>query len=185
MTGRGLPASGRVPTQSSSNQASCGRRLSGPPLAVQAQLVPGLYFGAGAGVNVMQNDAALAQGLACTQRTPEALTVIDDTMDQCLRTGEAWCQPELLRIRGRLLLQQRDEPSAELCFRRSLHQAEEQSVLSRALRTALDHARLLRSQGRADEAASELAPIRARFTEGFGTSDVAAASTLLTELHAG
>jgi predicted ATPase len=82
--------------------------------------------------------------------------MIGDALGQRVRTGEAWCQPELLRMRGRLLLQQQDEPAAEICFRHSLHRAEEQGALSWALRTALDLARLLRSQGRA----GELAPIR-------------------------
>jgi hypothetical protein len=53
------------------------------------------------------------------------------------------------------------------------------------LRTTLDLARLLRSQGRADEAAGELARVLAHFTEGFDTSDVASASILLAELCAG
>jgi len=128
---------------------------------------------------------SLALGLASIQRTDEALTVIEDALDQCVRTGEAWCQSELLRIRGRLLIQQQDEPSAEICFRRSLQQAKEQGALSWALRVALDLARLLRSQDRTNEAAKELAPIHACFTEGFGTSDVAAASTLLAELGVG
>jgi predicted ATPase/DNA-binding winged helix-turn-helix (wHTH) protein len=128
---------------------------------------------------------SLALGLASIQRTDEALTVIEDALDQCVRTGEAWCQSELLRIRGRLLIQQQDEPSAEICFRRSLQQAKEQGALSWALRVALDLARLLRSQDRANEAVKELAPIHASFTEGFGTSDVAAASTLLAELGVG
>ena len=125
---------------------------------------------------------SLALGLASIERTDAAMTVIGDALDQCIRTGEAWCEPELLRIRGRLLIQQQDEPSAEICFRRSLQQAKEQGALSWALRVALDLARLLRSQDRANEAAEELAPIRACFTEGFRTSDVAAASTLLAEL---
>jgi predicted ATPase len=128
---------------------------------------------------------SLALGLASIQRTDEALTVIEDALDQCVRTGEAWCQSELLRIRGRLLIQQQDEPSAEICFRRSLQQAKEQGALSWALRVALDLARLLRSQDRTNEAVKELAPIHASFTEGFGTSDVAAASTLLAELGVG
>jgi predicted ATPase/DNA-binding winged helix-turn-helix (wHTH) protein len=128
---------------------------------------------------------SLAQGLACTQGAAEALAVIGDALDQCVRTGEAWCEPELLRVRGRFLLQQGDEPSAEICFRRSLQQAEQQGALSWELRTALDLARLLRSQGWADQAVGELAPVHARFTEGFGTPDVAAGSVLLAELRAG
>jgi predicted ATPase/DNA-binding winged helix-turn-helix (wHTH) protein len=128
---------------------------------------------------------SLALGLASIKRTEEGQAVIRDALDQCVRTGEAWCESELLRIRGRLLIQQHDEPSAEICFRRSLQQAKEQGALSWALRAALDLAWLLRSQDRASEAAKELAPIHACFTEGFGTSDVAAASTLLTELRVG
>jgi predicted ATPase/DNA-binding winged helix-turn-helix (wHTH) protein len=127
---------------------------------------------------------ALAQGLVSTQRTTEALMVIGDALDHCVDTGEAWCEPEVLRIRG-LLFQQQDRAAAEICFRRSLRQAEEQGALSWALRTSLDLAGLLRSQGRADEAAVELVRVRSRFTEGFGTCDVASAATLLAGLRAG
>jgi predicted ATPase len=47
------------------------------------------------------------------------------------------------------------------------------------LRCAIDLARLWRQQGRAAPAYDLLAPIYARFTEGFATADLEAAKILL------
>jgi predicted ATPase len=127
---------------------------------------------------------ALAKGLAEMSETEAGLTVIDDALAQCERTGEAWCRPELLRIRGRLLLARGDAPGAAACWRRSLSDAEDQGALSWALRTATDLAGLLRVRERDAEAAAVLAPVCARFTEGFSTPDFAAATSLLGELGA-
>jgi predicted ATPase len=43
-------------------------------------------------------------------------------------------------------------------------------------------ARLLQAQGRVSEARDLLAPVHARFTEGFGTADLVAARRLLDDL---
>jgi predicted ATPase len=50
------------------------------------------------------------------------------------------------------------------------------------LRTAISWARLLASQGRADEARTMLAEIYNWFTEGFDTADLKEAKALLDEL---
>lgn len=59
-----------------------------------------------------------------------------------------------------------------------------QSLLSMELRAGPSLARLWAERGWFDKSLELLAPIHGRFTEGFGTRDVAAAAKLLQELRA-
>jgi hypothetical protein len=95
-----------------------------------------------------------------------------------------WCRPELLRIEAEAILKKASsgDGTAEALFRRALDAAREQGALSWELRTATSLARLWRRQDRGREAHALLAPIYARFTEGFGTADLARARSLLNEL---
>jgi predicted ATPase len=42
----------------------------------------------------------LAEGLMASGRAQEAEETVAATIDRCLRSGEAWCLPELMRIRA-------------------------------------------------------------------------------------
>jgi len=93
--------------------------------------------------------------------------------------------PELLRIRGELLLQAGGPSSAVAageCFATALGWARKQQTLSWELRAATSLARLRRKQGHSDDAVAVLRPVYCRFTEGFGTADLIAAKQLLDEL---
>jgi predicted ATPase len=72
--------------------------------------------------------------------------------------------------------------AAENHFRQALDWARGQGALSWELRAAASLARLWRDQTRTKEAHELLAPIYARFTEGFCTADLVAAKTLLDVL---
>jgi predicted ATPase len=99
--------------------------------------------------------------------------------------GYGWYSPELLRIKGELLLQQAADQSAltaEKCFDEAAQIAREQDALFWELRVALSVARLRVRQGRRREAKATLAPVYDRFTEGFATADMQAARALLEEL---
>jgi tetratricopeptide (TPR) repeat protein len=130
--------------------------------------------------------SALALGLAGTGRLDEALVAVDEAMaaDHDGADGHGWYAPELLRIRGEVLLQQAtDQPlAAEDCFAKAVQMAREQGALFWELRVALSVARLRVSQGRRHEARAPLASVYDRFTEGFATTDMQAARTLLEEL---
>jgi predicted ATPase len=90
---------------------------------------------------------------------------------------------ELYRTRGLLLLSlDRDESSAVSDLRRALDTAKEQEALSLELRAARDLARLMAEQNRKHEAVDLLAPVYARFTEGFHTPDLMEAKALLDQL---
>ncbi len=130
---------------------------------------------------------ALALGLAGTGRLDEALGALDDAMaaEGEDGRGHGWYSPELLRIKGEVLLQQAADQStlaAEDCFNQAAQMAREQGALFWELRVALSIARLRVSQGRHHEARAPLAAVYDRFTEGFATADMQAARTLLEGL---
>jgi predicted ATPase len=100
-------------------------------------------------------------------------------------TGERWCEAELQRLRGELLLALRARNTlaeAETCFHRAVTVARDQGARWWELRAATGLARLRRDQGRVAEARGLLAPIYAAFTEGFAFPDLVEARALLEEL---
>jgi hypothetical protein len=129
----------------------------------------------------------LALGLAGTGRPDEALIALTDAMaaDREGAGGHGWYTPELLRIKGEVLLQQAADQlalAAEDCFTQAAQMAREQDALFWELRIALSVARLKVSQGRRREARALLASVYDRFTEGFATADMQAARFLLVRL---
>ncbi|WP_158932455.1 winged helix-turn-helix domain-containing protein [Acidisphaera sp. S103] len=115
----------------------------------------------------------------------EALDAVDDAMARSgPRHGQMWYLPELLRIKGEVLLQQGSDLSmlAEDCFNQAAGMAREQGALFWELRVALSLARLRVIQGRQNNARQILAPVYGRFTEGFGTADLRAAGAMLDTL---
>jgi predicted ATPase len=108
----------------------------------------------------------------------EALAIVD-------KTGECWCEAELYRLQGTLLLTRSGEPhaEAEVCLQQALAVARQQQAKSWELRAARSLARLWQSQGKGPEAYELLAPVYGWFTEGFDTADLQEAKTLLEELE--
>jgi predicted ATPase len=97
-------------------------------------------------------------------------------------TGERWVAAELNRHKGQLLLLQGHSDAAEELYRNALTIAVEQEAKLWELRAAMSLARLWRDQGRRAEARDLLAPVYGWFTEGFDTSDLKQAKTLLESL---
>ena len=97
---------------------------------------------------------------------------------------ENWCAPEILRARAEQLLD--GPPDAHDQAERLLFAAQDlatrQGALAWTLRIAASLARLRRMQGRPAEGLAILAPVHARFTQGFGTRDLLEAASLLHEL---
>jgi predicted ATPase/DNA-binding winged helix-turn-helix (wHTH) protein len=101
------------------------------------------------------------------------------------KDGQQWYVPELLRIKGEVLLRQagdRSTAAAEDCFEQAGEMAREQGALFWELRVALSLARLLHGQGRSADAIGILQPVYDRFTEGFATPDLREAKNSLEEL---
>ena len=128
----------------------------------------------------------------CTPLHVEALgaliedSVPSEALERARGNLAGWCAAELLRVKGEAVLQESsaNAQQAEILFQESLEVARRQGALSWELRSAMSLARLLQSQGDSLKAYRLLAPLQARFTEGFDTADLVASNTLLTELEA-
>jgi predicted ATPase/DNA-binding winged helix-turn-helix (wHTH) protein len=98
-----------------------------------------------------------------------------------------WCAAETLRVKGERLLEE-SRPGApaqaEAVFQAALQLTRDQEALSFELRVAMSLARLWRSQGRSPQAHELLSGVYRKFSEGFGTAELRAARSLLTQLDA-
>jgi hypothetical protein len=127
---------------------------------------------------------SLVQGLAAIARFAEGITLIDETIRLVDTNGDLSYMPELLRVKGGLLLSMprpRGE-DAERCFLQSLELSRRQGARAWELRTAVDLAALLAAQRRTENARALLQPVFERFVEGSDTADLRAAERLLTTL---
>jgi predicted ATPase len=131
----------------------------------------------------------LRADLYCQNGQAEAgLRVLAEALALLDTTAERWCEAELYRLKGELLLQaehgvQRTECTPEACLQQALEIARCQQAKSWELRAATSLARLWLSQGKRQEASDLLASVYGWFTEGFDTADVQEAKALLHELE--
>ena len=113
----------------------------------------------------------------------QGLRLVDRALDWMETTGERDAEPELHRLKGKLLLQAgHDTALAEANFRRAIELARRQQGKSWELRAATSLARLWVGQGKRDGARELLAGVYNWFTEGFDTRDLREARALLDEL---
>jgi predicted ATPase/class 3 adenylate cyclase len=119
------------------------------------------------------------QCAAGLERLAEALALL-----QCDSGDPIW-EPELHRLKGKLLLQLSSDtyPEAEACFHQAIAIAQSQHAKSWELRAATSLAKLWQRQGKRQQAYDLLAPIYGWFTEGFETADLMDAKALLDELR--
>jgi predicted ATPase len=148
----------------------------------------------------------LADAFGKAGQPADGLRTLAEALAVAKQTGERFCEAEMHRLRGELTLQlaaknsgaaarrnsRASTPKSGLpsalhleaaeSFLRAIAVARQQSTRSWELRAAISMAHLLRRQNRASDAHALLAPVYARFTEGFGTSDLRQALSLLGEL---
>ena len=127
----------------------------------------------------------LARGLAASGGFEEGLTLLDETAGLIETKGDSSYLPELLRLKGGILLSM-PKPGvddAEKCFTHSLESSRAHGARTWELRTATDLAALWAAQGRAGDAHTLLRRVFEEFTEGFDTADLKAAERLLTKLR--
>jgi tetratricopeptide (TPR) repeat protein len=123
---------------------------------------------------------ALAEAFAGLGRFSEALDAVDDAITSVSGPdAERSYLPELLPIKGEVLLQQDGSGPAEDCF----NQARDKGALFWELRLALSLARLRMTQRRDDEARKILVPVYERLTYGYETTDLRAARIMLSTLQ--
>jgi predicted ATPase len=115
----------------------------------------------------------------------EGLLLLDEASDTVNRTEERYCEAELYRLKGELLLQRALADSAveaAACFHQAIDVARGQGAKSLELRAVMSLARLWQMQGKNEEGRKMLADIYGWFTEGFDTADLKDARVLLDQL---
>ena len=124
----------------------------------------------------------LASAYLDAGKLDEGLTVVDEGFTMCRRDFARFHEPELWRLKGELLGRRGEREAAEAALRRALDGARQEHGKALELRATMSLARLLRGQGKGEEARSVLAGIYGWFTEGFDTCDLRQARALLAEL---
>ena len=112
------------------------------------------------------------------------MALLTEALSAAERTNERWCEAEIHRLNGQLLLATRapDQTVVETNLRRAVVVAQEQKAKLWELRATTSLARLWRDRGMQDEARKLLAPVYNWFTEGFDTVDLKEAKALLDAL---
>ena len=107
----------------------------------------------------------LARAQARAGAFDEALATLDAVHERVRAGSSCWSEPDLLRIRGDILVEMANDAAAEQCFLEGLTwRVLRRPWLGAALATSL--ARLWAVQGRVDEARRLLTPVYHAFTEG-------------------
>ncbi|MDR3465559.1 MAG: winged helix-turn-helix domain-containing protein [Xanthobacteraceae bacterium] len=129
-------------------------------------------------------DISLAQGLGAMRRQSEAVALIDETIQRVETNGDAVYMPELLRVKGGLLLSMPKPRAddAEALFTQSIELSRRQGARAWELRAAIDLASLFSGQGRPERGRALLQPVFGQFTEGLDTVDLTAAKRTLATL---
>jgi DNA-binding SARP family transcriptional activator/predicted ATPase len=112
----------------------------------------------------------------------QALAMLDEARQEVERTEERWCEAEISRRQGKLLMLQSDQAGAEAAFRQAVKTARRQKARIPELRAALALARLCYEQQRQSEAIELLAPLLGWFREGFDTPDLREAQEFMEKL---
>jgi predicted ATPase len=124
--------------------------------------------------------ALLAELHAKAGNVEQGLTSLAEARALVEQHEEPWCEAELLRIKGELLLIVGED--AEAALERARAVACVQQAKSLELRAATRLARLWQQQGKSAEARQMLAEIYDWFTEGFDMPDLQDARVLLEQL---
>ncbi len=116
--------------------------------------------------------------------TARAMASVDRAIGEAQEKRNHFCEPELFRLRGEVLLAQSPDNNgdAEAAFRTAIAVAAGQPCRALELRAATSLARLLGRTGRRDDGRNLLAPIYGAFTEGFDRPDLQEARSVLAEL---
>ncbi|MBV8921092.1 adenylate/guanylate cyclase domain-containing protein [Bradyrhizobium sp.] len=118
-------------------------------------------------------------------RVMPALALIDQAVASADKNGESWCNSELHRQRGELLLLKDGKDAddhADAAFKLAIETAIAQGAKLGELRASVSRARLHAARGRRQFAREMLGPICTWFSEGVESCDLLEAKRLLAEL---
>jgi tetratricopeptide (TPR) repeat protein len=123
--------------------------------------------------------------LAAAQALEGAIVDALETIEQALQANLDLLsyRPEMLRLRGELLLKKSRTEPAEADFHQAIALAQKIGAKAWELRATMSLARLLSETDRRDQARTMLANIYGWFTQGFDTADLKDAKALLDELN--
>ena len=125
---------------------------------------------------------SLAQGLAATGRHPQALALIETSIQRVELQGDLIYLPELLRVQASILLAMQSQNEAEACLSRSLALSRRQASRAWELRAALDWAAIMAADRRQGDAITLLRAVLHHFAPRADTADLRAAERLLARL---
>jgi class 3 adenylate cyclase/tetratricopeptide (TPR) repeat protein len=148
-----------------------------------SQIQTGLSLYRMAGVTASYNYflSYLARAYLEAGRLEDGLDTVDAALAACDLPLMRFNLADVLRIKGSLRHRQGNKDAEEL-VRQALDVAHGQGALSLELEAAVDLARLLQAEGRADEGHRILEGVFGRFEEGLETIPLRDAATLLGEL---
>jgi tetratricopeptide (TPR) repeat protein len=126
---------------------------------------------------------SIVEGLAALRRFDEAIACVDDATRMVDANGDASYMPELLRVKGSLLLDMGQPAEGEAHLMQALELGRRQAAVAWELRSSMALAALWSASGQCARARELLAPAVERFDEGRQTADVKAAAQLLQSLH--
>ncbi|MFQ5937124.1 MAG: adenylate/guanylate cyclase domain-containing protein, partial [Acidiferrobacterales bacterium] len=131
-----------------------------------------------------QNLVLLASAYETIGKTQEGRGAIAEALEIIAKTQERWCESEIYRIEGQILLSgsAKNQSAAEDSFKQAIEVARHHQTKSLELRAATSLARLWGDQGKRTQAQELLTPVYGWFTEGFDTADLKEAKALLDEL---
>jgi predicted ATPase/DNA-binding winged helix-turn-helix (wHTH) protein len=183
----------RAELQSSKPYSDVGRGLKGELAIRRGEINAGIEMlqnclqqlhAARYGRFTTQFSIMFGRGLAAGGRFDESLTMLDETVRQIEMRGDSSYLPEVVRLKGNILLAMPGKrlKEAEECFMHSLELSRARRLRAWELRTATDLAKLWTDQGRSAEARALLLPVFEQFVEGFDTVDLKAAEHLLETL---
>ena len=164
---------------------AAGVLLEGHPNEALPLLKQGLeaYRATGAGLALPYYLGILGDAYIQAGRPDDARDVLDEGLAIAERSDELFQKAELYRLKGELALRTGSQNGdAEVQFRRAIGTAQHQLSKAWELRATTSLARLCQQQGRRDEARQMLTHTYGQFTEGFDTTDLKVAKSLLDDL---
>jgi predicted ATPase len=141
------------------------------------------YTTTGARFQTSYHNALYARLLAAEGRIDEGLDVLTRNLQMIQETGEEFFLPEVIRLRGELLLA-RDKGSDEAptLFRQAIDMAANRQVRSLELRGATSLAEWHSRNGDSEAARNVISPVLSWFTQGSETRDLRHAQSVLEKL---
>jgi len=129
-------------------------------------------------------NVAMVQGLLALGQIEQSARLVDDAIRLVEQSGDHLYMPELLRMKGRVLLSlpQPKAEQAEVYLMQSLDLSRRKGAKAWELRAAIDLAGLFAERGQREEAKRSLRSALDGFVERSDSADIRAASTLLRTL---